>query len=152
MEIKKTDFMTVLSAERMITIAEVAAVSAELCPAMMEEAEQHGLKVIGPWTFVSHGLPRDGNTTFRIEFCLPVSAGGSYRGSYALKTLKPILCASRHYEGPLQRLFSDGYGPLLQAIDTAGHALSGESREVYHRWQGPDAPDNQIEIQFELLR
>jgi hypothetical protein len=53
-------------------------------------------------------------------------------------------------EGALRNLFSDGYGSLLQAINTAGHAPSGESREVYHRWQGPDAGDNQIEIQFGL--
>jgi len=54
--------MTVLSAERTIPIPEVGAVSAELCPALMEDAERHGLMVNGPWTFVSHNLPRDGHT------------------------------------------------------------------------------------------
>ena len=150
MELKQTECMTVLSAERTITIPEISAVSAELCPTMAEDAEQHGLVIKGPWTFVSHNLPRDEHTAFRIEFCLPVSAGGSYRGNYTLKSLEPILCASGQHNGALRSLFSDGYGPLLRAINTAGHALSGESREVYHRWRGPDAADNQIEIQFGL--
>ena len=150
MEIKKTGLLTVLSAERTVTIPEVGAVSAELCPALMEDAERHGLMVSGPWTFVSHNLPRDGHTAFRIEFCLPVSASDSYRGSYTLKTLEPILCTSRFHQGPLAQLFSDSYEPLLQAVNAAGHVLSGESREVYHRWQGPDAADNQIEVQFGL--
>lgn len=150
MEIKKTGFMTVLSAARTIRIPEIVGVSMELCPAMMGDAERHGLAINGPWTFVSRDLPRDGHTAFRIEFCLPVSAGNSYRGDYILKSLEPILCASSQHKGALQSLFSDGYGPLLQAINTAGHALSGESREVYHRWQAPDADDNQIEIQFGL--
>lgn len=152
MEIKKTEFITVLSAKRRITIAEIAAVSAELCPALMEDAEQHGLKVNGPWIFVSHSLPRDEHTAFKAEFCLPVDAAPSYQGVYVLKTLEPILCASRHYEGPLRSLFTDGYGPLLRTIDAAGHVLSDESREVYHHWRGPDAADNQIEIQFGLRR
>jgi len=150
LEIKKTDFMTVLSAERTITIPEIPVVSMELCPAMMEDAKQHGLVINGPWTFVSRDLPRDGHTAFRIEFCLPVSTRSSYQGGYTLKTLDPILCASRQHRGALRSLFSDSYGPLLQAINSAGHALSGESREVYHNWQGPDAADNRIEIQFGL--
>jgi len=152
LDIKTTDRMTVLSAERTITIPEIATVSAELCPAMMKDAERHGLAVNGPWTFVSHDLPRDGHTAFRIEFCLPVDTNASYQGGFALKSLEPIRCASRQHKGMLRNLFSDGYEPLLQAINTAGHTLSGESREIYHRWQGPDAADNQIEIQFGLLR
>jgi effector-binding domain-containing protein len=150
LEIKTTDLMMVLSPERMIKIPEVAAVSAELCPAMMQDAERQGLVINGPWIVVSHSLPKDGQTAFRIEFCLPVSDGITYRGDYVIKSLKPIVCAAKQYRGPLQTLFSDGYGPLLQAIDTAGHALSGESREVYHQWEGPGATDNQIEIQFGL--
>ena len=150
MEIKKTDFITVLSAERKITISAIAAVSTEVCSALMRDAEQHGLMVSGPWIFVFHDLPRDRDVVFRMEFCLPVSAGNAYQGRYALRALEPILCASRHHQGPLQNLFSEGYEPLLQGVNTAGYALSGESREIYHRWQGPDAADNHIEVQFGL--
>lgn len=150
MELKTTDHRTMLSVERTITIPEIAGVSAELCPALAEDAERHGLTINGPWTFVAHNRPGDGRTAFRIEICLPVSAGGPYRGKYTLKSLEPILCASCHYKGALRSLFSDGYDPLLRAITIAGHGLSGESREVYHRWRGPDAADNWIEIQIGL--
>lgn len=150
LDIKTTAPMTVLSAERMITIPEVAAVSAELCPVIMQDAERHGLTITGPWIFVSYGFPKDAQTTFKIEFCLPVTIQDSYRGDFVLKTLEPILCAAGQHKGPLRTLFSDGYGKLLQATTAAGHRFSGESREIYHRWQGPDAADNRIEIQFGL--
>lgn len=150
MEIKRTDPVTVLSAERMSTLADIASLSAELCPALTQDAERHGLVANGPWIFVSYNLPKDGQSPFRIEFCLPVSANSAYQGRYALKTLRSIDCAAAHHKGPLQTLFSEGYGPLLQEISTAGHELSGESREVYHRWSGPDGADNRIEIQFGL--
>lgn len=150
MDIKKTDPVTVLSAERTLTIPDIASVSAELCPAMEKDAERCGLVVSGPWTFVSRGLPQDAHTAFRIEFCLPVSTRGAYDGEYTLRTLEPIRCASRPHNGPLGTLFSDGYGPLLQAAQAAGHVFSGESREIYHHWNGPDAADNVIEIQFGL--
>lgn len=150
MDIGKTDPVTVLSAEHTVTIPEIAALGAELCPLMEQDAARHGLAVNGPWTFVSHGLPQDGRTAFKVAFCLPVSGGDAYDGAYALKRLEPIRCASRLYTGPLGTLFSDGYGPLVQAAQDAGHAFTGESREVYHRWSGADAVDNVIEIQFAL--
>ena len=150
MDIKNTDPVTVLSLERTVTIPQIASVSAELCPLIEEEAARHGLAVVGPWIFVSHGLPQDGRTAFRAAFCLPVSAESAYEGACLLRPLEPIRCASRHFTGPLGALFSEGYGPLMRAAQAAGHVFTGESREVYHRWNGPDATDNVIEIQFGL--
>jgi hypothetical protein len=62
--------------------------------------------------------------------------------------LPPLSCARTEYVGPLAGLFTHGYQPLLRAIAEAGLRPSGASREVYHLWRGPEAPDNRIEIQI----
>jgi hypothetical protein len=44
-----------------------------------------------------------------------------------------------------------GYAPLIAEIKQSGRAFSGESREIYHLWESPESPNNQIEIQFGLI-
>ncbi|UPG73056.1 GyrI-like domain-containing protein [Roseomonas gilardii subsp. gilardii] len=100
------------------------------------------MKLNGPPIFQAWGMPQDAQTEFELAFCLPV-AGGDHE-------LPPLRCAAAIYEGPISGLFIHGYEPLLQAIAAAGLQASGESREVYHRWQDPEAMDNRIEIQIGL--
>ncbi|AJQ97087.1 hypothetical protein [Gynuella sunshinyii] len=57
-------------------------------------------------------------------------------------------CASTTFQGRLAGIFADGYQPLIEQIRSAGHIFTGESREIYHEWFGPDSEDNVIEIQF----
>ena len=66
------------------------------------------------------------------------------------EALPALSCMRTVYRGPLAELFTHGYQPLLQAIAEAGLRTSGESREVYHAWLGPDSPDNRIELQIGL--
>lgn len=149
MEIKIIDAMRVLSAHRRITLAEVGGEAATVCPAIEADAAAHGMTVSGPWVFVYHNLPHDRDTPCEVEFCLPVRSDRDYQGSHVLKTLAGATCATHRYEGPLDGLF-DGYATLLQAAASQGCRLSGESREVYHRWHGPQAGDNCVEIQFAI--
>jgi effector-binding domain-containing protein len=48
-------------------------------------------------------------------------------------------------------MFQEGYGPLLGEIEVSGLGVSGESREIYHVWMGPEDPGNEVEIQFGLV-
>jgi effector-binding domain-containing protein len=43
-----------------------------------------------------------------------------------------------------------GYQPLIEEINAVNLECSGESREVYHTWEGPDSENNVVEIQFGL--
>jgi hypothetical protein len=105
------------------------------------EAHSRGLTVNGSPIFAAQGLPQDAHTLFDLDFCLPATGGD-------LPLLPGLRCVRRIYEGPLAGLFTGGYQPLLQAIAQAGLRTSGESREVYHAWHGPESPDNRIEIQI----
>ncbi|MDO2949351.1 GyrI-like domain-containing protein [Aeromonas simiae] len=145
MEIITLPERTVLAQTHTLTLAEVGLRSAATCPALEQRARQLGLTIDGPWQFVAEGLPERADHPFTLRICLPV------QGEHpALTRLPACRCARRLYQGPLNALFEQGYQPLLAAIRAQGLPLSGESREVYHHWAGPDSPDNRIEIQFVL--
>ncbi|GLR49453.1 hypothetical protein KYK30_03240 [Shinella yambaruensis] len=56
-----------------------------------------------------------------------------------LRHLEPTIVASRVHQGSLRTLFTQGYAPLVAEIKLSRHVFSGESREVYHGWNGPGA-------------
>ncbi|MEJ2765665.1 hypothetical protein VV869_17060 [Photobacterium sp. MCCC 1A19761] len=150
MEIKDITLGTVLCMRKRLTIPEVGAASVACCRTIQEAAEQSGLDVAGPWHFIAHGLPQDTQTKFEIEFTLPVSGEchGVPGDGVELKESRYFRCASTQYSGSLSQLFEAGYQPLLQAMADNNCALTGESREIYHQWHGPESAKNVIEIQF----
>jgi len=150
--IVETQDMWVVSAARRIRIRDVATVSAELSPAMSAEVGELGLTKAGPWVFIAQDLPRDGKTLFDWRICLPIERPAAYTGRFDLLHLEPIIVASALHRGSLRTLFSKGYGPLVSEIEQSRHIFSGESREVYHDWRGPESSYHLIEIQFGLAR
>jgi hypothetical protein len=150
MHIKETDAMRVLSVTRRLTIPQVKTESAALAPVIEAEMDRAGLAPAGPWIFIAQNLPRDAKTHFDWRICRPVTGGDDYRGTLDLIDLEPIMVASALHQGPMRSLFTQGYAPLVTAIEMSRHNFSGESREIYHRWTGQGARYHEIEIQFGL--
>lgn len=141
--------MTVLYAEEVLSISEVGTYGEKYCAEIMEEVEKYGLRIVGPWVFVSYNLPKNGKDRYRVEFCLPIASGEAYaEGKFSIKSLRRFSCAFVEYKGKLRQLFTKGYQPLVREIVTAKMNFTGESREVYHVWIGPNSPENRIAIQF----
>ncbi|WP_092974352.1 GyrI-like domain-containing protein [Ralstonia sp. NFACC01] len=149
MQMKVVPPVRVLSAPHRITLAEVGKTASAVCAAVEADAAAQGMTVSGPWMFIYRNLPHDPDTPCEIEFCLPVQSVPVYHGRHVLKTLPGATCAAHVHEGPLDRLF-DSYATLLRAAAAQGCRLSGESREIYHCWQGPQAAENRVEILFAL--
>ena len=150
MEIKETAFLRVLSAQRRITLPQTPVMSAEVAPQIEAEAGRLGMQVTGPWTFIATSLPKDKRTEFDLRMCLPVAYADRYSGPFELLDMEPIMVASTIYRGPVRGLFTRGYAPLISKIENSRHAFSGESREIYHQWNGSQAQYHMIEIQFGL--
>ncbi len=150
MDIKETEAMLVLSASRRLSIAAVKQVSAEVTAQLDAEIARANLEVAGPWVFVARNLPRDSKTEFELRFCRPVQSAHGYDGPFAVERLEPIMVASAMHQGSMRTLFTQGYAPLVRAIELSRHAFSGESREIYHQWAGQGAKYHRIEIQFGL--
>jgi len=152
MEIKETPDMWALCAKRRLRIPDIKQAAAEYVPLIEKQIAKSGLKVDGPWLFISQNLPKDSKTSFDWEICRPVRQAASYDGTMELRHLEPIMVASKVHQGSLRSIFTKGYAPLVTEIEMSRHDFSGESREVYHSWNGPGAPYHNIEIQFGLSR
>lgn len=143
MQIRQLPPLAALRRQVRLTIPEIGAESGPALQALTDEARQRRLAVSGPPVFRALGMPRDTTTRFDMEFCLPVEASAD-------GALPALNCACLMHHGPLSTLFEAGYAPLLAAMEQAGLQPGRESREVYHQWQGPESPDNRIEIQIAI--
>lgn len=152
MEIKETQDMWVLRKKSRLRIPDVKTVAAKYAATIEQQIVEAGLKIAGPYIFISHNLPKDSKTFFDWEICRPVTKSVKYEGKLELAHLEPIMVASRNHQGPLRTLFMQGYGPLIAELDMSRYIYSGESREIYHGWSGPGASYHNIEIQFGLAR
>jgi hypothetical protein len=141
MNIHTTERTAVLRRKGRMTIPQIGEHAALAYEAMHAEAQARQLVVNGPSIIVARSMPQDAHTEFELEFCLPVKGDD-------LPTLPALRCARLMYEGSLDKLFTQGYQPLLQSMADAGLTPSGESREVYHAWHGPESDENCIEIQI----
>ena len=149
MQRKNAAPMTVLYARQELTIPEVGIYAQQYGAQMMAEVEQYGLQVVGPWVFMSYNLPKNAKQRYTAEFCLPIDSGETYvDGRFAVKALGSFPCAYAEYRGKRRQLFTQGYQPLVREIVAANLPFTGESREIYHSWIGPNSSDNRIEIQF----
>ena len=152
MQRKIVEPMTVLCAAQELTIPEVSIYGEKYGAEIMEEVEKYGLRAVGPWVFISYNLPKNGKERYKTEFCLPIGNGEIYAGDrFSIKSLSSFPCAYAEYNGKLRQLFTKGYQPLVREIVTARMDFTGESREVYHTWAGPNSPENRIEIQFGVV-
>ena len=152
MDRKIVEPMTVLYAEQELSIPEVGVYGEKFGAEIMQEVEKYGLRIVGPWVFISYNLPKNGKDRYRAEFCLPIANGDGYAGGlFSIKSLSRFSCAFVEYNGKLRQLFTKGYQPLVREIVTAKMNFTGESREVYHAWIGPNSPENRIEIQFGVV-
>jgi hypothetical protein len=152
MEIKETPDLWVLRQKKHLRIPDIKLAAAECAPRIEAERIAAGLESDGPWLFIAHNLPKNGKTMFDWEICRPVKKPDHYDGPIELVHLEPIIVASRMHQGSLRSLFTQGYAPLAAEMDRSRYIYSGESREVYHGWNGPGAPYHAIEIQFGISR
>lgn len=151
METKQTHDIPVIFISKQLCLSDIGAFAAEQTPLLFTEIARHQLGISGPCIFVYYQVPQDAHSLFTLDICIPISRTDPYTGNFPIKTLAPLDCAIRHYQGPLADLFNVGYAPLIAEIQQSDRAFSGESRELYHLWESPESGNNQIEIQFGLI-
>jgi effector-binding domain-containing protein len=148
MQIVTVPEVRVLQASRQVRLPEAGAYLNDTIPLLEADARERRLAFAGPWTFVSHNLPQDTETPFRLAICRPIAEDGHGNGQFRIVTLPECRCATIEYEGPLSGIYARGYMPLLDAIFAEGLPLTGEIREVHHVRDTPESPINQVEIQI----
>lgn len=152
MQIIETPEMWVLTIRRRLAIPQVKAAAAEYAPVIECDIARHNLQKSGPWLFIAHHLPKNSKSLFNWQICCPIEKTDNYKGDLELLHLEPVIVAKRDHYGSLRTLFTQGYAPLVEEIEMSRHEFSGESREIYHGWNGAGSTFHHIEIQFGLSR
>ncbi|MBK9577960.1 MAG: GyrI-like domain-containing protein [Fibrobacterota bacterium] len=153
MQTKIVSPLTVVYSRQELSIREVGEASASILARIQDEVDRAGIKPSGSWIFIHHDLPKNGSEKHMVEFCLPVDLpDGLVALGFPTRTLPEFPCAYVHYQGAMRSFFTKGVQPLVKGMLAAGLSISSESREIYHRWVGPNSPENGIEIQFGTTR
>ncbi len=131
-----------------LLMAEVQAFAAEKFQELVRKATQLRLGQKGPLVLTISGYQGDPTKTFTAEVDFPYAEqNDDYKGAYAYRTAPKFKCASVIYQGPIGGT-GESWGKLVQAAIAAGHQPTGESREVFLDFEGPDSKDNIIELQL----
>ena len=100
----------------------------------------------GPALFIYHDASEDAAKPFDLEVGFSVSPSDTPPARFRLRQLPAFDCATVTYRGPM-RSIGKAYEKLIPQIIAAGHVPSAETRESYLAWQGPDSPNNVVEIE-----
>lgn len=99
----------------------------------------------GPPTFVYRGATAELNRSFELEVGFPVAEGTKAFGPFKVRELRPFRCAAVVYTGPVS-LIDKAYDRLIADMERAGLEAADETRETYWKWDGPDSPEDQIQV------
>lgn len=99
----------------------------------------------GPLVFVYHDM-MDPSQAFNLDIGFVVPEGTSAFGSSKLQKTQSFKCATVLFSGSLEHL-SDAYGKVMGGVGQAGLKPTGTTREVYLYWEGPQSPNNVVQIQ-----
>jgi hypothetical protein len=99
----------------------------------------------GPYVFVYKGVSEDMSKPFTLQVGRPIKPGAA--GEIKSRKLEPLKAATVVYTGNLAN-FPPVFPGIYQDLFAAGLTPTGELRENYIYWEGPDSPNNVIIIQI----
>ena len=106
------------------------------------------LKVTGPMEFLYFGATGDMDAEYTLRIAYPVQEKTEAEGIKFAST-EQFKCYSYNHKGTLSKLGSV-YDKLFGEILAKQWVPASEIREVYHVYQGMEAPENLTEIQIGL--
>ena len=141
----------VISRRDRLTIPRIPAHSGPAIHSLIESLKRLGIHPAGGhMIYIYHGCNGDPAVEFDLEICLPMPSGPDptlrLEAPIELKTTSPFRCVAREYVGPMTGI-GQAWMMLLEHVRAAGHKPTDESREVYKKWVGFDAADNETELQ-----
>lgn len=98
----------------------------------------------GPVLFLYHNASFD--KAFDLDVCFTAPPDAKAAGAFQVKTLPKFRCGSVVYVGPV-RSVGKAYESLFKQINAAGMQATGQTREVYLFWDGPDSANNVTYVQ-----
>ena len=125
--------------------------------ALFSKVKAAGVMPMGAPVFIYHGATGDPDQEFSLETGVPIEAAGAAAlakadlGKFKVRKLEAFHCASVYYTGPVSGL-GQAFAKLYPDIAKSGYQPTDEMREVYLAWEGPDSPNNVIELQVGISK
>jgi effector-binding domain-containing protein len=127
------------------TLADIAKTLDKIFMPLMDKAQKAGL-LGGPPIFVYHGATGDPTAKFTLDTGFAVPADTKPLGEFKVNKLPGYRAATAYFTGPLSSLGA-AYTQFFPELMKAGYTPTGDMREVYLFWEGPDSANNVVEIQ-----
>lgn len=103
-----------------------------------------GGQIVGPMIFNYIDMTGSPDEAFTLEIGFPVQQGFQPEGAeIRVRTLGAMKCFSVNFEGSMKSI-DKAYDKLIPVIQARKLKQTGEIRETYYKWDGPDAITNQI--------
>lgn len=102
-----------------------------------------GRNIVGPSLFVYTGMTGTLDEVFTLEIGFPVQPNYQPAEGIAVRPLPAMRALTVDFEGSL-RAIDKAYDKLIPAVAARKLSRSGEVREIYYRWDGPEAVTNQV--------
>jgi len=118
-------------------------------PVITKGIEEGQLRSGGSAMFVYKGMTEDMTKPFTLEigWCVPPNAKPF--GELQMRKVKAAKCATMLYTGSVANI-SKVYEKLMPAVKAAGMTPTGDVREMYLYWEGPESANNVIQVQVEV--
>jgi effector-binding domain-containing protein len=133
------------------TLRTLPAALGQVFQPIMAKAKESHVEGMGPAIFVYRGATGDPDQEFVLETGFAVPADTKDAGDLKVKKLPAILAATAYYTGPVAHM-GEACGQLYAQIAAGGYTPTQQMREVYLWWEGPDSPNNVVELQVEIRK
>jgi len=128
------------------TLAKLSKAIDTLMPALSQGILQGKFIHKGEAVFVYRGATGDQQTPFDLEVGFPVPDDAKAFDQLKTRKLSSFRCATMLVTGSTAH-YGEAYQKLFAGIGQAGHRPTGETREAYLYWEGPESPNNVTQIQ-----
>lgn len=125
------------------SFAEIAKSIPENLGVLTKAAGAAGIHFTGPAIFIYHDAKPEGK--FQLELGFPVSPETKPPGDLKVRNLAAFHCATLLYNGATAHI-GEAYSKLFEQLVAAGYVPTEESREMTLYWEGPDSPNNVIQL------
>jgi effector-binding domain-containing protein len=115
---------------------------------MIKAANENKEGLHGPLMHFYYGAPHTSPAkTFKMETGFFVPDGAKGVGDFKVRELPAYKCATMLYTGPGLRI-GEAWQKIYRTLGDKGLTPTGEERELYLYWEGPDSPNNIVQVQI----
>jgi effector-binding domain-containing protein len=128
------------------SFAKIAEPIGRMIPALDKGIADGKFHPTGPLVMTYRGVT-DMSQPFTLDVGYMVPKETATFDQFKVRQEDSFKCATVLYSGPLSKI-SEAYGKLYAAIGAAGLKPTMTVREIYLFWEGPESPNNVIQIQM----